>query len=226
MSKKIIIGLIGLALILIAGFGMLGCGQTENLTALSITNFAHENGYEWKHKYTVIEGTLESNTFNIIRRLDGETTLSNGIIAQNFVVSYEANPTGSTANGMVRAFGFPFTSSFYYVCKTGVYSYGFVTRPTTEATLVLPLPLETGKVWTTSDGTFKAIGEEEITVPGGTFEAIKVTFTFHGNSEPYIYEWYADGVGLVKSYTLFLYADKNGQVGEGAIIEELLSKNF
>lgn len=217
MTKKITIVLIALALILLTGFGMLGCGQTENLTALSITNFAHENGYQWKHKYTVTEGTLETNTFNIIRCFDGETTLSNGIIAQNFIVSNVVNSTGSTADGIVRAFELPFTSSFYYVCETGVYSYGFVTRPTTEATLILPLPLQIGKEWISSDGTFRAIGEEEITVPAGTFKTIKVAFTFYGHSEPYTYEWYADEVGLIKSYTLF---------GAGAIIEELLSKNF
>lgn len=61
------------------------------------------------------------------------------------------------------------------------------------------------------DGKF--IGEETVTVPAGTYDCLKVSYTMvinggEGAEKRFITEWYAKGVGLVKSAE----TDKKGNV--------------
>lgn len=75
----------------------------------------------------------------------------------------------------------------------------------------LPNPLVAGQKWewTGKDPTqvehhesSRVIGFENVTVPAGKFRAIKVVSEVSGGSSPITRtNWYADGVGLVKSTT-------------------------
>ncbi|MCE1189635.1 MAG: hypothetical protein LWX56_10905 [Ignavibacteria bacterium] len=93
--------------------------------------------------------------------------------------------------------------------KTGDYTYS---RPL----LRFPLPLVPGKTWTTecmeyNDGdsslvkvTGKMSNYETVVTPAGKFQAIKVESTISkpGEGSNIVTEWYADGVGMVKSVIL------------------------
>ncbi len=72
----------------------------------------------------------------------------------------------------------------------------------------------------TIETTYKALGYESVTVPAGTFYALKVeqngSMTIHGSPpfETHGFLWYAQGIGIVKSGL------------EGTYISELVSYNI
>src|SRR6266404_3090346 len=84
----------------------------------------------------------------------------------------------------------------------------------------LPNPLVAGQKWewTGKDPTqvehhesSRVVGFENVTVPAGKFRAIKVVSEVSGGSSPITRtNWYADGVGLVKSTT------QGGQIKYGS----------
>jgi hypothetical protein len=74
----------------------------------------------------------------------------------------------------------------------------------------LPIPLVAGQKWewTGKDPTqveyrekSQVVGPETVTVPAGKFRAMKVTTEITGSATKVRTNWYADGVGLVKSVT-------------------------
>ena len=73
-----------------------------------------------------------------------------------------------------------------------------------DRTQVLPLPLEVGKTasfdTTAGAGVIRALQEETITTPGGTFRCL--VYTMEENGSPLQKTWFAPGVGTVKSITL------------------------
>ena len=222
--------LILVVLLFVAAMVIFGCAQQEQTSVTSvpliISNFPHEDGNQWESTFSVVYGTTEVSSRRITREFNGTTTLENGLIAQNLMVSWGAVSSTVSMSGASKTFAAPWSFSLYYVSANGVYDYGEPTNPTTEATMVIPLPLQVGDTWTISGRTHEAIAEEEVTVPAGTFNTIKVAIRSWGNSEPDEYEWYAEGVGLVKSYTWFVAADINNDPVEGSFNEELVSKNF
>jgi hypothetical protein len=83
----------------------------------------------------------------------------------------------------------------------------------------LPNPLVVGQKWEWSgkDPTqvehhenSRAVGFENVTVPAGKFRAMKVVSEVSGSSPMTRTNWYADGVGLVKSTT------RGGQIKYGS----------
>jgi hypothetical protein len=93
-----------------------------------------------------------------------------------------------------------------------------------QSGVVVPANLGAGSSWTfsqtsamkmggqdlqiPSEATFKAAGEERVTVPAGSFTALKIMgvtkITMAGSSKPNIMNttiWYARGVGMVKTIT-------------------------
>jgi hypothetical protein len=187
-----------------------GCGQTGSTPAPNY--FPHENGYRWVYKTQLNIGTVESWRLDQTCHVGGTSQLTGGLTVINFVMSVEASS--------------PITY-YYYTDATGVYNYGNSSHPTTEADQILAFPLEAGKVWTRNASEpllSEAIGIEDVTVPAGTFRAMKVTI---GNGD--FYEWYADGVGLVKTLiNLVVTTLEAGKVivAEGTFVRELKSKNF
>jgi len=224
-------------LILVVGSG--GCGKAGNTSSLSMSSYPHQNGNQWECKTTLTVGNSVNSTSIMKRYFDGETTLSNGLVAQNLCTSYETSSAGVMAIKRIKLFASPSSTSLYCVTGTGVYNYGTITYPTTEAAYLLPLPLDVGDIWTIVENlTCEVIGEEEITVPAGTFRTLKVEVNIFGSSgadQSDYYEWYADGVGLVKSSFSFLTLSSTIEGGrvilstievESSLVEELVSKNF
>lgn len=97
-------------------------------------------------------------------------------------------------------------TSVSYTRKTDDYVLGYESLDDTEPDTALVLPLEEGKTWTVqswADTTTTAtvLVKESVTVPAGTYDCFKVRTTTTMGSQSYqMYWWYAEGVGLVKSY--------------------------
>jgi hypothetical protein len=77
---------------------------------------------------------------------------------------------------------------------------------------ILKLPLETGESWDGrifQGGTEKLqiSGNEKITVPAGTFDALKVQhhLAYDNGKEDNLYYWYAKGIGTVKMHEELTY---------------------
>jgi hypothetical protein len=200
------------AMVAAAAVSLIGCGQTQS--ASSPNYFPHENSYRWEYKSKLYVGTIENFSINETDYINGTTTLPSGLTVINFIISDEASSPNTF---------------YYYVDDTGVYRYGNAAHPTTEAYQILAFPLEVGKVWTRGGSepmTCTAISIEDVTVPAGTFRAMKVMV---GDSS--YYEWYTDGVGLVKTLVNLVVATYEAGTGriitaEGVYNEELTSKNF
>jgi len=183
------------------------------LTAQTQNYFPHEDGYSWNYNWTSnLVSTNETSVINDVKKcsFNGEFIFPDGRVAQVMLISREAS---------VNEIG------YCRVEDDGVYFYGDVTSTTIESILVLPLPLETGKTWQRGMwGTLEVYGFETVTVPLGTFEAVKVGLTQGDFS---FYEWYADGVGLLKSFMEVPFRSSTGdELGTMIITEELVNKNF
>lgn len=200
-------------LVVSAIVGLVGCGVTG--TSSTSNYYPHQDGYQWVYKSTFVIGTTESSVIKKTVSFSGTTILSGGLTVQNMTVSEEV---GAFAVKALAA-----AASYYYVNENGVYTYGNSLSPTTEGTLVIPLPLEVGKKWS-REGSFscEAVAVEDVAVPAGTFRAIKVQV---GDSS--FCEWYADKVGRVKSFVdNITFYNLSGEVMVGSYSEELVSKNF
>jgi len=190
----------------------IGCGVIHSPSPAGY--FPHQNGLKWVYREQ-FTGTLPS-TGESTFRIDGGTTLSNGIVVQNMIASREWESGVRDLESTL----------YYYVGENGIYKYGTSHSPTNEGTEVIPLPLEVGQSWIRGNYRCTATTAETITVPAGTFNTIKVEI---GNSD--YCEWYADGVGLVK-YSLTNIAtttiSPTGRIISDSCdyIVELKSKNF
>jgi hypothetical protein len=75
----------------------------------------------------------------------------------------------------------------------------------------IPKEMQTGSYWTRSLGAsgqgefgeekFTSLGVESITVPAGTFDAVKVQGVTRSLKGVTYFDWYVKGIGLVKTYT-------------------------
>jgi len=89
----------------------------------------------------------------------------------------------------------------------GVYRFGFEGAQADPPVLFLKLPARPGQEWKvnskagkeTITGTWKIGGEEAVTVPAGTFQALPVTGKFNANgAEVEATTYFVRGVGMVK----------------------------
>jgi len=247
MKIKFFLATLGIAIFtLILVIGIAGCEEVQRPSA-ELNYFPHEDGYRWEYQCSSAYGISESSSFKRIRYFDGTATLPNSFIVQNFVCTEEALSQSAMVFGTVKLFGLPISrlgSTYLFIDETGVYSYGNPYNPTTEAGLILPLPLSIGKVWKRGHAesilTCEAFAAEEVTVPAGTYNTVKIRLKIGTAESDYWYEWYADGVGMVKSSAELLtqavtLEEVNGELriipitGESVVwyfTEELLSKNF
>jgi len=91
--------------------------------------------------------------------------------------------------------------TYWKIDDTGAYYYGMGTTP--EAFTILNFPLEVGKTWECHSSyglyyptTVEVLAFEEVTVPAGTFDCYKVSYTAAGGVS---YYWFGNGVGAVKA---------------------------
>jgi hypothetical protein len=217
MLRKITIALVGLVVIIAVGGGMEGCGQS--LQKPPANYFPHNDGYSWTYVCKQTMGTSEIS-WTRTYHFEGITSLSDSRTVQKLMISEEA---GSKS---VKSHSFASSSGYYQIDDSGIYYYGSISHPTTEAILILPFPLEVGKTWQRGAlGTFEVFGVETVETPLGSYQAIKVG---QQENDFEMYEWYADGVGMVKSYMKIPVISEIGRDLEtiAIIIEELVSKNF
>jgi len=71
--------------------------------------------------------------------------------------------------------------------------------------ITLPKEMEAGSTWMESMGTtynvfYTSLGVESVTVPAGTFDAVKVKVDINHAPGFNLFQWYAKGIGLVKTY--------------------------
>ena len=189
---------------------LFGCGKTGDTAPPNY--FPLVNGYQWQYHAKLLIGTVESQSTNETRTVNGTSQLTGSLTVINLIVSHESGSSDIL---------------YYSADETGIYQYGSAAHPTLEATQILAFPLTPGKSWKQSSLLLQAIGEEKVTVPAGTFEAMKVMDT---NGD--IIAWYTDGVGLVK-YSVEDITITTIEAGTGNMINvsanytsELVSKNF
>lgn len=233
--NKIIVFALWLIMTLALILTMFGCSNVANSQGGvgaqdPISTFPHADGNRWEYDQTLVAGTLETLYSNKVCYFDGTTILDNGREVQNFIITTESGARILAVPGVLSSSNI----SYRYVDATGVYSYGSLENPLTTASLILPLPLGVGETWERGTGltkaSYEAVATEEITVPAGTFQTIKISWLDDDGSDYGYYEWYADGFGMVKSNLLTYVTSIDGEghiVAEEAYwIEELASYNF
>jgi len=196
-----------------------GCGQMKDNS--SVTSFyPHVNGAVWRYKYSRLD-QYGRNSHYATEYFNGYSFLEDGLKVQNYYVSEETEAILSVSVNTVNAFEL-FLTGFYYIDNTGVYYYWSTTEA--EAQLILPLPLEVGNTWKRNDWDFKAVTMEEISTPAGIFKVIRVERQNPTRNE--CYEWYADGIGLIKSVTKAVDVRGGVTMEISVTTQELISKNF
>ncbi len=150
--------------------------------------FPNTNGYSWKKVIVGDPNYYETTTF------DGTIVISPSITAQRLRQYYTYNGTDF------------FTGEVYYVVNsTGVYTYGTLNSPTTDATIVLSFPLTVGRTWTRSSYSYMTteatiVSRESVSVAAGTFDCYKIAYVNHypDSSISTDYFWYGFNAGQVK----------------------------
>ena len=201
------------ALVILAAVVIIGCGHKVTIQA-DPNYFPSVNGYRWVYEEKLFLGTVESWHMEQTAYISGTSQLPTGLVVINMVMTDEVSSP---------------TTYYYSVNATGVYNYGNSNHSTTEADRILAFPLVAGQTWTRSMSpalSSVALGFENVTVPAGTFRAMKV-MTNNGD----FYEWYSDGVGLVKTLMNVIVTTFEAGTGrvvatEGTYARELKSKNF
>ncbi|MFA5839441.1 MAG: hypothetical protein WC890_02140 [Candidatus Margulisiibacteriota bacterium] len=150
--------------------------------------FPNTNGYSWKKVIIGDPLYYETSTF------DGTVVISPSITAQKLKQNTTYNGTDF------------FTGEVYYVVdSTGVYTYGTLNSPTTEATVVLSFPLTVGRTWTRSSYSYMTteatiVSRESVSVAAGTFDCYKIAYVnrYPDSSTSTDYFWYGLNAGQVK----------------------------
>jgi|GEM_PF-3188079 len=195
------------SIILISGFIFLtGCGQ-QTSTSQDDGYFPHKDGYSWTYQKIVTTETEGSGTTTYTTEetfyFSGTTTITDELVVQNRYIQ------GNTKE------------SYYLINNTGVYYFGTVDNPSTEAEVVLSYPLYIDKEWIGLMGVTSEVSTfEAVTVPLGTFNAYKV------KSMSFFYEWYAYNVGKVKDYAEITVTIAGPLLMTSEATRLLKSKNF
>jgi hypothetical protein len=230
MMGKMVKYIVVLLLALITGILLVGCGRSSSTAAATVTSIPHSDGNQWVYRNSMSIGTSEFAQKNI-NYFNGTTVLPNGLRAHNYCLSVESYAATAMKHTTPKAMTICLPDNIcLLVNDSGVYCYGSINSPTTEGSQILPLPLAVGNKWQRDrDFYCEAIAAEDVTVPAGTFKAIKVVLTNSTSDEVY-YEWWADGVGRVKMYEYIpdLFFVNNGNSNQILYVgtQELLSKNF
>ncbi len=219
MFRKEIVVSIVCVLVLI---GVLGCGQSVQQQT-PVNYFPHNDGYSWEYAYVFTYGTVEV-TMVKTRYFDGTATLPGEETVQRLISSEEVIGINHINSSSIMD-----SCGYYLVDDSGVYYYGTSSNPITEADLILPFPLEIGTSWQRDGVTFEVLGVETVSVPAGSFDAFKIGYV--GEDDAEFYEWYADGVGLVKYYfggvgTIVDTDGGSSRLVSFVITHELAEKNF
>jgi DUF3108-like len=93
-----------------------------------------------------------------------------------------------------------------HVSEKGLFRASIGTNKLAQPQCLVKLPLTKGEEWTfdlgpayTDSGTLKFVGREQVEVPAGTFDAIRIEQTSRTGTATF---WFAENAGLVKSIYL------------------------
>jgi len=180
-----------LGLSFVVSLFVFGCSQVTDTTASSIaaSYFPHEEGYTWRY-----EGNDGSG---YIATFEGTAVVFDTIPVQLYrQSSYYLSGSGSVSE------------IYMQINDSGVYIYGSLSSPTTEADTFLQFPLEIGNSWTYYNadlytGRITVAARETVTVPAGAFDCYKLSLvSSYGTIETDTANiWIGDGVGIVKTST-------------------------
>ena len=112
------------------------------------------------------------------------------------------------------------TPYYYREDNTGVYKYGSGPSPTTEGKIWIKYPLEVGATWEAGYiwWPHSVLTRESIITRAGTFDCKETDLKNIPGS--WDYEWFAQGIGLIKEYSGYAGAGNNWTS------REVISKNF
>ena len=171
------------------------------------------NGASWTYQNTVQGETPFTEIDSISINEDGTFTITVTVTESETVLNY-----GSCENEGVAIFDSSYFSGDYTDNSNGSSHTTFSTEGVT-----IPNDIQVGDEWSqtlsTDPGsaggdpnsslaievTYKALGYETVTVPAGTFQALKIEQSNSLPTEsffaalPHRFTWYAEGVGIVKS---------------------------
>ncbi|MEO0091274.1 MAG: hypothetical protein ABIK61_00985 [candidate division WOR-3 bacterium] len=185
MRKSLL--LLGIVALIIIGCGLFG---GEDYFPVKVGNIWNYTGYT----------TYGNDTLYMVQmknEITEKTTINNNDAYRqmSYITTYAYMPVPDT---------FYDTTIHYFVeTKDAVLSYG---SPFGQPDTALKLPLKKDKTWTqiyTSGDTvtFKVLIQEDVTVPAKTYKnAWKIEQRWSGSTTP-TYFWYADGVGMIKTYS-------------------------
>lgn len=119
------------------------------------------------------------------------------------------------------------TGGFVYILKSETPAYNYTADYEPDRNELMN-PLVIGKSWEwkgTAGGmnmsqTWKAVGTEKVTVPAGTFTAVKVEADGDmAGTKPHYTYWYVDGIGSVK-----VVAETNGATSTTELVKYIFPK--
>jgi len=183
------------AVLVFAGLGLImaGCSSLQSTSGGGGENyFPHAQGNTWRHPST--DGSSQVMT------VEGTTSVGS-ITVQKFSSCYHS------------ASGYTSTSEAYYkIDGSGVYSHGSPNYPSSVGIPFIVFPLDVGKTWDviisgSTSAKATVVSKENVTVPAGTFDCYKVSYSstymnYVGSTETNTSTvWFGNNAGIVKSTT-------------------------
>jgi hypothetical protein len=96
------------------------------------------------------------------------------------------------------------TTDYFCAAEVGDTIFYYANLDDTAGTIYMMANPAAGQTWSAGIGTATVVGQENVTVPAGTYKgAWKVKLSFNlGLVSGDVYEWFARGTGLVKMYAV------------------------
>ncbi|OGC06373.1 hypothetical protein A2526_01510 [candidate division WOR-1 bacterium RIFOXYD2_FULL_36_8] len=212
---------------------MSGCSSISGGTTGTIADYyPHQDGYSWTYGQS---STISFDvtglpippigdivaTGTIVDTFNGTQTISTG---EAQILREETTAGGVTAT----------IETLVIASDDGVRTYGTPSIPTTTSTYLYAFPLQTGKTWTiigSLEGT--VVGEESVTVTGGTFQCFKLSLrsptfdTLYSNYTYYV--WLGKNAGVVKTALSGTYTTSYSGyslITTVSLVSQLISKTF
>ena len=171
---------------------IIGCGgdEVENFFPLAVGNVWHYDLLFTEMNVDTTEYTGTSTT-----EITQETTLDNNVAVFEQVTTMVWDDTTVMMNSVDTT----------YIQETEDYILIYYDLADTEPDTSLALPIEEGNTWTvyadtTDTLTAEVVGQEDVTVPAGTYtDCWDITYMSLGQTQD---DWFAPEVGVVRQHML------------------------
>ena len=183
---------------------IVGCSSgTDDYFPMSVGSQWDYSGYMLYGTTTAAMDTLQTMTMTTVAQ--AKTTLTGGeevVPFQSTVITRQLFPIVMTDTSI--------GTSYSREVGDAILSYESTSDSTPDT--VMMMPLEEGKTWHNgSNSTALVVGKEDVTVAAGTYKnAWKIKYTsVSGSDTMEIFQWFAKGVGAVKTHYEFTDAGYN-----------------